>query len=332
MRPELPTGTVTYLFTDIEGSTRLLHTLGPAGYAQALAEHRVTLREALATGAGVEVDTQGDAFFCAFPTADGAARAAMRAQEALEAGPLSVRMGLHTGSPTPTDEGYVGIDVNRGARVAALAAGGQIVCSPQTAALLTGRCSTTSACTGQGLRRRDEALPARRGRVPAAAQPRLGRAPHARDPLRGPRAGALPGRLARVRARPEGAHGSRPRGHGKDPLRARAGTPARGRGRGRDRLLRARAAARAGARALHHRRAPGSCLARRHCDRRSHRRQADPCRGRQSRAPPPGRRALARRARLGRSRPPPPRHEPGGAPHPGRGRARPAARWASRRQ
>ena len=76
MRTELPSGTVTFLFTDIEGSTRLLHALGPDGYAEALAEHRRVLRAAFAAHDGVEVDTQGDAFFVAFSTAPGAVAAA----------------------------------------------------------------------------------------------------------------------------------------------------------------------------------------------------------------------------------------------------------------
>ncbi len=139
MRGDLPRGTVTFLFTDIEGSTRLLHTLGPEAYAEALAEHRRALRSAFADHGGVEVDTQGDAFFVAFPTADGAASAALAANEALSGGPIRVRMGVHTGTPSLTDEGYVGIDVHRGARVGALAHGGQIVVSPATAALLDGR-------------------------------------------------------------------------------------------------------------------------------------------------------------------------------------------------
>jgi predicted ATPase/class 3 adenylate cyclase len=138
MRGDLPRGTVTFLFTDIEGSTRLLHALGPEAYAEALAEHRRALREAFVAEGGVEVDTQGDAFFVAFPTADGAAAAALAANEALGGGPIHVRMGLHTGAPAVTDEGYVGIDVHRGARVAALAHGGQIVLSPATAALVDG--------------------------------------------------------------------------------------------------------------------------------------------------------------------------------------------------
>ncbi len=138
MRPELPTGTVTFLFTDVEGSTRLLHTLGAAAYAEALAEHRLVLRAAFAAHGGVEVDTQGDAFFVAFSTAEGAAAAAQEANERLASGPISVRMGLHTGAPTVTSEGYVGIDVHRGARVAALAHRSQIVLSPATATLLEG--------------------------------------------------------------------------------------------------------------------------------------------------------------------------------------------------
>lgn len=132
----LPTGTVTLLFTDIQGSTRLLHRLGPDEYVRALAEHRALLREAFASCGGVEVDTQGDASFVAFPTAAGAAAAARAGQQALQAGPLSVRMGLHTGTPTVTGDGYVGEDVHRGARIAALADGGQVVVSAATAALL----------------------------------------------------------------------------------------------------------------------------------------------------------------------------------------------------
>ena len=76
MRSDLPTGTVTFLFTDIEGSTRLLRRLGPELYAEALAAHRQMLRDAFASEGGVEIDTQGDAFFVAFPTAGGVAIAA----------------------------------------------------------------------------------------------------------------------------------------------------------------------------------------------------------------------------------------------------------------
>ncbi len=129
-------GTVTFLFTDIEGSTRLLRDLGSAAYAAALAEHRRALRSVFVEHGGVEVDTQGDAFFVAFPTAPGAVAAAISGQEVLASGPITVRMGLHTGSPMATTEGYVGIDVHRGARVGALAHGGQIIISAATAALV----------------------------------------------------------------------------------------------------------------------------------------------------------------------------------------------------
>jgi predicted ATPase/class 3 adenylate cyclase len=133
--PELPTGTVTFLFSDIEGSTRLLHELGDR-YAEALAEHRRTLREAFAAHGGVEVDTQGDAFFYAFARASAAIEAAQAAQAALAPGPIRVRMGLHTGEPQLTEEGYVGIAVHKGARIASAAHGGQVVLSKETRALL----------------------------------------------------------------------------------------------------------------------------------------------------------------------------------------------------
>jgi predicted ATPase len=134
---ELPTGTVTFLFTDIEGSTRLLHDLGPETYSAALASHRRALRDAFARHDGVEVDTQGDAFFVAFPTAPGALAAARQAQEALMEGPIRVRMGIHTGTPIVAEEGYVGTDVHRAARIAAAGHGGQILVSSATSALVT---------------------------------------------------------------------------------------------------------------------------------------------------------------------------------------------------
>ena len=133
---ELPSGTVTLLFTDIEGSTRLLQELGTERYADALAEHRRRIREAFGAHGGVEVDTHGDAFFCAFATAPEAAAAASDAQNALENGDVKVRMGLHTGTPHRTGEGYVGDDVHLGARVAAAAHGGQIVLSKTTRDLI----------------------------------------------------------------------------------------------------------------------------------------------------------------------------------------------------
>jgi predicted ATPase/class 3 adenylate cyclase len=136
VRDDLPTGTVTFLFTDVEGSTQLLHELGAEAYADALAEHRRIVREACAAHGGVEVDTQGDAFFFAFPTAPGGIVAAWEAMEALGSGPIHVRMGLHTGMPLLTEEGYVGEDVHFAARVAATSHGGQVVLSRVTRDLL----------------------------------------------------------------------------------------------------------------------------------------------------------------------------------------------------
>jgi predicted ATPase len=131
---ELPTGTVTFLFTDIEGSTRLLQELGDA-YTDVLAEHHRILREAWREHDGIEVDTQGDAFFVAFARATDAVAAAADAQRALDGGQLRVRMGLHTGEPVRSGEGYIGYDVHRAARIAAAGHGGQVLLSQATADL-----------------------------------------------------------------------------------------------------------------------------------------------------------------------------------------------------
>jgi predicted ATPase/class 3 adenylate cyclase len=136
VREELPRGTVTFLFTDVEGSTKLLHELGSERYADALAEHRRAIREACTREGGVEVDTQGDAFFFAFPTASGALAAARAATDALAAGRVQVRTGVHTGTPLVTDEGYVGDDVHLAARVAASGHGGQVLVSAAAAAYI----------------------------------------------------------------------------------------------------------------------------------------------------------------------------------------------------
>ena len=126
----LPSGTVTFLFTDVEESTRLLQDLG-GRYAAVLAEHRSQLREVFERHGGIEVDTQGDAFFVAFGSARDALAAAREARDA-QSGQLRVRIGLHTGEALLTDEGYVGIDVHRTARIAAAGHGGQILLSQST--------------------------------------------------------------------------------------------------------------------------------------------------------------------------------------------------------
>ena len=126
----LPTGTVTFLFTDIEGSTRLLDELGTDEYARTLEEHRRRLRDAFRNGH--EVDTQGDSLFFAFARADDAVAAAAAGQRALEGLPLRVRMGIHTGQPAVVGRDYVGMDVHRAARISAAAYGGQVVLSQTT--------------------------------------------------------------------------------------------------------------------------------------------------------------------------------------------------------
>jgi len=136
MQRDLPSGSVTLLFTDVEGSTKLLHKLGAEGYASALGEHRRVLREAFAAHGGVEVDTQGDALFVAFPTPSGGLDAAVTALDRLSGGPIAVRMGLHTGTPLLTEEGYVGEDVHKGARIAAVGHGGQVLLSKETCELV----------------------------------------------------------------------------------------------------------------------------------------------------------------------------------------------------
>src|SRR6266540_292454 len=132
---DFPTGVVTFLFTDVEGSTRLLHSLGD-DYGEALQEHRRRLRAAFAEHDGIEVDTQGDAFFVAFARASNAVAAATEGQRALADGPIGVRMGVHTGEPRLTEEGYVGLDVHKGARIAAVGHGGQVLLSQTTRALV----------------------------------------------------------------------------------------------------------------------------------------------------------------------------------------------------
>jgi class 3 adenylate cyclase len=138
--PSLPSGTVTFVFTDIEDSTALLRALGD-GYADVLAEHRRIVRDAFAAN-GVEIDTQGDAFFFAFPRAREAVGAAVEVQRehAAHAWPhdahVRVRIGLHTGEPAVHDEGYLGLDVVRAARICTAAPGGHVLLSETTRALL----------------------------------------------------------------------------------------------------------------------------------------------------------------------------------------------------
>jgi predicted ATPase/class 3 adenylate cyclase len=139
--PQLPTGTVTFLFTDVEGSTKLLQHLG-RGYREVLEEHARLIRKAVREAGGTEVSTEGDAFFLVFPTAPEAVGAAVAVQRALATHPwpegvtIRVRMGLHTGTGSLGGDNYLGIDVHRAARVASAAHGGQVLLSAATRTLV----------------------------------------------------------------------------------------------------------------------------------------------------------------------------------------------------
>ena len=165
---EQPTGSITLVFTDIEGSTRLLHELGEEAYRDALAEHRRVVREAFA--AGYEVDEEGDAFFYAFPTAGSAVAAVEQAMRALEPGPIRIRVGIHTGEPILDPPKYIGLDVpprgtgdgrwtRRPGAAERVGAG---------AARRRGARARPRRAPAEGPVRAAAAVPARRGRVPAA--------------------------------------------------------------------------------------------------------------------------------------------------------------------
>ena len=137
LRPS-PSGTVTFLFSDIEGSSRLEQEVGTERYAELLARHREILRAAFEAHAGSEQSTEGDSFFVIFQSASEAVRAAVESQLGLAGADwpgdlrVRVRVGLHTGDVTRIGEGYVGIDINRAARIAAAGHGGQVVVSAAT--------------------------------------------------------------------------------------------------------------------------------------------------------------------------------------------------------
>jgi class 3 adenylate cyclase len=139
--PALPSGTVTFVFSDIEGSTALLKQLGER-YDGVLSDHRRLMRECFTERGGVEIDTQGDAFFFAFPRARDAVEAAVEAQRAHAAHEwpdgraVHVRMGLHTGEPAVGSEGYLGLDVVRAARLCTAGKGGHVLLSDTTRALV----------------------------------------------------------------------------------------------------------------------------------------------------------------------------------------------------
>ncbi|HJP66616.1 MAG TPA: adenylate/guanylate cyclase domain-containing protein, partial [Actinomycetota bacterium] len=155
----LPTGTVTFVFTDIEGSTRLLNALGPDEFADLLEAHQRLVRETVEATGGVEVGTEGDAFFLAYGSAPDALRAAVDVQRRLTAGEgggdrgLAIRIGMHTGEVALRGDDYVGIDVHRAARIAAAGHGGQVLLSEQTRALAEGHAPQGVSFTSLGAHR-----------------------------------------------------------------------------------------------------------------------------------------------------------------------------------
>jgi class 3 adenylate cyclase len=156
---DLPTGTVTFLFTDLEGSTRLLKGLGRDRYARLLEEQQQTLRSAFEDAGGQEIDAQGDAFFIAFGSAADAIRAAEAGQRALVAhrwpkgARVRVRMGIHTGEPALGSERYVGLGVHRAARICSAGHGGQVLLSKTTHDLLQDEESSEAAFKDLGEQR-----------------------------------------------------------------------------------------------------------------------------------------------------------------------------------
>jgi predicted ATPase/class 3 adenylate cyclase len=173
----LPAGTVTFLFTDIEGSTALITRLGSA-YEPLLEAHRAILRAAFDAAGGVEVQTEGDAFFVVFASASAAAAACIAAQRALAAHPwpadsrIRVRMGLHTGEATPTPDGdYTSLEVHRAARIAAAGHGGQILVSETTRALVGGMLPADVTIRDLGEHRLKDLRPERLSQLVAAGLP-----------------------------------------------------------------------------------------------------------------------------------------------------------------
>ncbi|HYM52069.1 MAG TPA: adenylate/guanylate cyclase domain-containing protein [Candidatus Dormibacteraeota bacterium] len=142
--PNLPSGTVTFLFSDIEGSTNLLKQLGDEGYTELLGTHRRLVRETFGLYHGQEIDTQGDAFFYSFHRAREAVAAAVAVQRAHndqtwpQGVSVRMRLGLHTGEPAVGEEGYTGLDVVRASRIAAVGRGGQVLLSDTTRAIVAG--------------------------------------------------------------------------------------------------------------------------------------------------------------------------------------------------
>ncbi len=227
-----PIGQVTFLFTDVEGSTALVDRLGTSAWRPVLERHRSLIRDALAQHAGVEIGTEGDSFFAVFRDAIDAVDAAAEAQRALAAEPwpdeavIRVRMGIHTGTgELDADGGYVGYDVHRAARIASAASGGQVLLSEATSALV-GRPPAPrrhvarswfpspqgpAARANRAAGRRGSAVRVRRHPVARLAAQQPARAAHQVHRARG-----RAGRGARAARAVAPGHADRPRRHRQD--------------------------------------------------------------------------------------------------------------------
>ena len=199
---EQPSGTVTLVFTDIEGSTRLLRELGSEEYGGILAEHRDIVREAFGAHRGYEVDTDGDAFFFTFASAADAVAAVSEAMTRLESTPVRLRVGVHTGTPALDGPNYLGLDVHLAARVGAAGHGGQVLLTGATRRARRRAGGGSRRAPLEGLRCSRRSLPARRPPVPAAEDDLEHEPPASRVVLRRPRArtgGGVSGSCASAR-------------------------------------------------------------------------------------------------------------------------------------
>jgi len=183
MSVSLPSGTVTFVFSDIAGSTALLKQLGDADYAQLLAVHRRLVREIFAAHDGQEIDTQGDAFFYSFERARQAVAAAIEVTRAHAKGTwpagveVRIRLGLHTGEPAVGDEGYTGLDVVRASRIAATGSGGQVLLSDTTRSIVAGDLGEGVELRALGERRLTSTSRSRSSSSSSMAPPRLRQRP-----------------------------------------------------------------------------------------------------------------------------------------------------------
>ena len=217
---ELPSGTVTFFFTDMAGSTAMLRELGPEAYAEELAEHRRIVREACRARAASRSTSTGDAFFFAFERAADAVAAAQAVQDGLGDGPARVRIGTaHRRAARHATDGYVGMDVHRAARIAAAGHGGQVLVSQVDArARAGGRVRRPRRAAAQGPDAAGADLPARLGTFPAVEEPEPHEPADRGAPARRP--GGRAGRAARAAARAAPGHADRPGRVGQDAPRA----------------------------------------------------------------------------------------------------------------